>query len=259
MKTIFKSLAAAGVASLMLASAAIAGEHDVKEPRDYGFSFKGVFGTYDRGALKRGFQVYNEVCSTCHSLKLLSYRNLGEKGGPEFSKKEVKAIAAEAEVTDGPNDEGEMFQRPGIPSDAFVSPYPNEQAARAANGGALPPDLSLIAKAREHGANYIAALISGFEDAPNGEERDGKYYNPYYSAKWISMPPPLSDEGVEYADGTKATVDQQAKDVATFLAWAAEPKMEERKRIGLMSVIFLAVFSVLLYLTKVAIWSDVKH
>ena len=259
MMKILKLFSVAGIAGLILSAPVAASEGGTKPLRDFKFSFTGMFGTFDRGQLQRGFLVYKEVCSSCHSLRLLSYRNLAEPGGPEFTREQVKAIAAQFEVTDGPNDEGEMFQRPAKPSDRFVSPYPNKQAARAANGGALPPDLSLLAKARVGGANYIASILTGFEDPPHGEEREGKYYNPYFPGHWLSMPPPLSDDGVEFGDGTKATVDQQARDVSAFLAWAAEPKMEDRKRIGLMSLIFMGVLAVLLYLTKNAIWANVKH
>jgi ubiquinol-cytochrome c reductase cytochrome b/c1 subunit len=279
MKKLFKSLAIVGVLGALMSPQAIASSTEGhKDATNYSFSFEGIFGHFDRAQLQRGFLVYKDVCSACHGLEKLSYRNLFEPGGPEFTKAQAKAIAAEAEVKDGPNDEGEMFDRPGKLSDRFVSPYPNTQAAKAANNGALPPDLSLITKARSgwHGTlkslytyslfngsggpEYVASLLSGFDhEPPHGEERDGLNYNPFFSSLWIAMAPPLSDDGVEYADGTKATVEQQAKDVAAFLTWAAEPKMEERKRLGLIVLLYMAVFSVLLYLVKKAIWSNVKH
>lgn len=278
MKLITKSLAIASVLGMFMAPQALANEGGHLEAKNYHFSFEGVFGKFDRAQLQRGFLVYKEVCSSCHSLKRIRFRNLAEPGGPEFSKAQVKALAAEAEITDGPNNEGEMFQRPGKPSDALPSPYPNDEAAKSANNGALPPDLSLITKSRSgwHGTlkslylyslfngsggpEYVTSLLTGFgKTPPNGEEKEGLNYNPYFSAKWIAMPKPLDDDAVEYADGTKATLEQEAKDVAAFLAWTAEPKMEERKRLGLMVMLYLAIFSILLYLTKKAIWSNVKH
>ncbi len=221
-----------------------------------GWHHSGPFGTFDRAALQRGFQVYKQVCSTCHSLRLLSYRNLSDLG---FSENEVKAIAAGYNVTDGPNDQGEMFQRPGRPSDGFAKPFPNDQAARAANNGALPPDLSLIVKARHGGEDYIYSLISGYGLTPAKDEKiaDGMYYNPYFAGHQIAMPPPLSDGVVTYADGTKATIEQEARDVAQFLTWAAEPKMEERKRTGLKVIIFLVVLAGLMYRVKKKVWSKI--
>ena len=219
-----------------------------------GWQQEGAFGTYDRAALQRGFQVYKQVCSTCHSLKLLSYRNLADLG---FSAPEVKALAAEATVHDGPNDNGDMFDRPGRPSDPFAKPFPNDQAARAANGGALPPDLSLMAKARHGGESYIYSLLTGFGQTPPEDEHiaKGLWYNPYFPGHQIAMPPPLTDGVVTYVDGTPATVAQEAKDVATFLTWAAEPKLEQRHRTGLKVVIFLLAFSVIMYAVKRKVWS----
>ena len=186
------------------------------------WSFKGLFGKFDRASLQRGYQVYNEVCASCHSMQYLSYRNLGEPGGPEFSEEEVKAIAAGFEVTDGPDAQGEMFTRPGRPSDKFVSPYPNVNAAAAANGGAYPPDMSVLVKARKGGANYIYSVLVGYEDPPPGITLDeGVYYNKYMIGNKIKMASPLSDDIVEYSDGTQASVDQMAKDVTTLLSWAA--------------------------------------
>jgi len=225
------------------------------------WSFSGIFGTYDRGALQRGFQVYKEVCASCHSLSLVSYRNLSQVGGPEFSEDQVKVIAAEVEVRDGPNDEGEMFDRPGRPSDKLVSPFPNDEAARAANGGALPPDLSLMIKARGDGANYLYALMTGYkEEAPAGMElRDGMNYNSVFTGGQIAMAPPLSEDVVEYSDGTKPTVENMSKDVVTFLAWAAEPHMEARKTMGFKVLIYLIILAGLLYATTRKLWSRVKH
>ncbi len=219
------------------------------------WSFEGMVGSFDRGSVQRGLQVYLEVCAGCHSLDLVAYRNLRDLG---FSEIEVKAIAAEYEVTDGPNDEGEMYQRPARPSDRFVAPYPNEQAGRAANNGAWPPDLSLMTKARLGGADYLHAVLVGYEDAPEGVEvMDGMYYNAYFPGHQIAMPPPLYEDGVEYADGTTASIDQMATDVTTFLAWAAEPELERRKSMGISVVVFLVVFTALLYAVKRRVWSDV--
>ncbi|WP_456306500.1 cytochrome c1 [Paracraurococcus ruber] len=223
---------------------------------DTRFSFEGIFGHFDRASAQRGFQVYKEVCSNCHSMRLLSYRNLRDLG---LSDAEVRAIAASYQVQDGPNDEGQMFERPARPSDRFRSPFANEKAARAANNGALPPDLSVIVKAREGGADYIHALLMGYEDPPAGMTlMPGMNYNKYFAGHQIAMAAPLSSEGqVEYADGTKATVDQMVTDVATFLAWAAEPELEQRKALGVKMVIFFTVLGGLAYAVKRKIWADV--
>jgi ubiquinol-cytochrome c reductase cytochrome c1 subunit len=219
------------------------------------WSFSGLFGTFDRGALQRGFQVYSEVCAACHSLRLMSYRNLSDIG---FKDDQVKKIAAAVEVTDGPNDEGEMFERPGRPSDRFKSPFPNANAARAANNGAFPPDLTLMVKARVGGANYLHALLTGYRDPPKGFElSEGMSYNAMFSGHQIAMPAPISADGVEYADGTKATVDQMSRDVTTFLAWAAEPEMEERKRMGVKVILFLLLLTGMLYALKRKVWADI--
>jgi ubiquinol-cytochrome c reductase cytochrome c1 subunit len=224
------------------------------------WSFSGPFGTFDRGQLQRGYQVYKEVCSGCHGLRQLHFRNLGEPGGPEFGEAEVKAIAAEAEVNDGPNDEGEMFDRPGKPSDPFVSPFPNENAARAANNGANPPDLSLMAKARVGGPDYIYALMVGYKDAPEKMEMaEGMSYNSAFPGPQSAMAAPLDEESVEYSDGTKPTLENHAKDVSAFLMWAAEPKLEARHQLGFRFMIYLLILSVLLYLAKRRIWSRLKH
>ena len=188
------------------------------------WSFKGLFGKFDRASLQRGYQVYTEVCAACHSMKYLSYRNLSEKGGPEFSVAQAKAIAASFEVTDGPNSDGEMFTRPGKLSDKFVMPYENVKAAEAANGGAYPPDMSVLVKARGGGVDYIYSLLQGYEEAPSGMTLDdGVHYNKYMYGNKIKMSAPLSDGIIEYSDGTNASVEQMSKDVTTFLMWAAEP------------------------------------
>ena len=220
------------------------------------WSFKGVFGTFDRASLQRGYQVYQEVCSGCHSVQHLSYRNLSEKGGPEFSPEEAKAIAAQFEVTDGPNEDGEMFTRPGRPSDKFVSPFQNAKAAAAANGGAYPPDMSVLVKARKGGADYIYSLLMGYEEAPAGYELDdGVYYNKYMPGNKIKMAEPISDGIVEYIDGTETTKAQISKDVTTFLVWAADPHLEARHRMGFKVFFFLFILLTLVYLSKQKVWS----
>ncbi len=241
-------------AALALAAPARAAS-EAPTPAAQHWSFGGIFGTFDRGALQRGFQVYNEVCAVCHSLRLLNYRNLGAIG---FSEAQVKEVAAAVEVTDGPDGDGEMFDRPGRPGDRFKSPFANDNAARAANNGALPPDLSLIVKARAGGADYLYAMLTGYRDeAPEGVSMpEGMSYNLYFPGHQIAMPPPLEDDLVEYADGAKATVAQMAKDVTTFLAWAAEPELEERKRMGVKVVLFLIVLTGMLYAIKRRLWRD---
>ena len=222
------------------------------------WSFKGITGKFDRSSLQRGYQVYTEVCASCHSMNLVSYRNLGEPGGPEFSLDQVKAIAANFEIEDGPNADGEMFTRPARPSDKFVSPYPNVQAATAANGGAYPPDMSVLVKARKGGSNYIYSVLMGYEDPPVGFElEEGVYYNKYMDGKKIKMSNPLSEGIVTYADGTKATEAQMAKDVTTFLTWTAEPHLETRHKMGVKVLIFLTIFSLLVYLSMKRIWSRI--
>ena len=220
------------------------------------WSFKGIFGTFDRASLQRGYQVYQEVCSGCHSVQHLSYRNLSEKGGPEFSIEEAKAIASQFEVEDGPNSDGEMFNRPGRLSDKFVKPYPNIQASTAANGGAYPPDMSVLAKARAGGADYIYSLLLGYEEAPSGFELDdGVYYNKYMPGNKIKMSAPLSDGLVEYSDGTQSTTTQMAKDITTFLVWAAEPHLESQHRMGFKAIIYLIILLTLVYMSKQKVWS----
>ena len=229
------------------------------DPIKVDWSFKGLLGKFDRASLQRGYQVYNEVCASCHSMQYLSYRNLGEPGGPEFSEDEVKAIAAGFEVIDGPDAQGEMFTRPGRPSDKFVSPYANVNAAAAANGGAYPPDMSVLVKARKGGADYIYSLLLGYEDPPAGIELDdGVYYNKFMYGNKIKMSAPLSDDIVEYSDGTKATTEQMSKDVVTFLMWAAEPHLEQRHKFGFRVIIYLVIISILVYFSMKKIWSRIE-
>ncbi len=233
------------------------GNHEPEIP-EQSWSFAPPFGTFDNAQLQRGFQVYRDVCANCHSMNLLSYRNLDEPGGPEFSPKAVEALASQVQVTDGPDEKGQMFQRPARPSDRFRAPFPNEQAARAANNGALPPDLSVIAKARAGGADYLYALLTGYKPAPEGFDlAPGMYYNTAFPGHQIAMPPPLSEDSVAYEDGTAATVEQMSHDVVTFLNWAAEPELEMRKRTGVKVLLFLVVFTGLLYATKRKIWARV--
>jgi len=223
------------------------------------WSFKGLFGKFDRGSLQRGYQVYTEVCASCHSMKYLSYRNLAEKGGPEFTEAQAKAIAASFEVTDGPNEDGEMFTRPGKLSDKFVMPYENVKAAQAANGGAYPPDMSVLVKARGGGANYIYSLLQGYEDPPMGISLDeGVHYNKFMYGNKIKMASPLSDGIVEYADGTEATVEQMSKDITTFLMWAAEPHLEARHQMGFKAILYLIILTILVYFSMKRIWSRVE-
>lgn len=254
------------------------GGHDTPQPPRQKWSFAGSFGKYDRAQLQRGFKVYREVCQNCHGMTLLSFRNLAEAGGPGFSAAQAAAVAAEYKIKDGPNDAGDMFERPGRPADRFPSPFPNENAARAANGGAYPPDMSVIAKARtyergfpwfvfdalpftqyqEHGPDYIHALMTGYAQAPAGMTMPaGMNYNKFFPGHMIGMPPPLQEGQVTYDDGTKGTIDQYGKDVSAFLAWAAEPHMEARKRIGLQVMLFLILFAGLVYFTKKKVWSSV--
>ena len=255
MMKLFKTSAAAAAlaVALMLGAGPAMAEVGKAPARDW--SFDGMFGTFDRGTVQRGFQVYQEVCAACHSLKLVAYRNLSGIG---LSEDQIKAIAAEVEVTDGPNDEGEMFQRPARPSDRFVKPFANDNAARAANNGALPPDLSLMVKARKGGADYLHALLTGYKEEPPAGIKlsEGMNYNLYFPGNQIAMAPPVADDAVEYADGTKATADQIATDIATFLAWAAEPELEERKRLGIKVLLFLIVLTAMMYALKRQIWSD---
>jgi cytochrome c1 len=236
------------------------------DPQEW--SFDGIFGKYDKHALRRGYQVYAEVCAGCHSMDFVAFRNLSDKGGPEFSVEEVKAIAANFEVSAGPNDEGETtddngypLMRPAIPSDYFVAPYDNELAALAANAGAMPPDLSLIAKARANGPDYIFNLLVNYEhEVPHDVElNEGLTYNPIFPGGQLAMAQPIYGDDVEYEDGTEATLEQEARDVTEFLMWAAEPKLNERKEGGFKAMIFLLILTVLTYLCYRQLWSDVEH
>ena len=223
------------------------------------WSFKGIFGKFDRGELRRGYQVYSEVCAGCHSMSQLSYRNLYEEGGTEFSKEIVKNIAASYDISDGPNADGEMFTRPGKLSDKFASPYPNIEAAKASNGGAYPPDMSVLAKARKGGAAYIYSLMQGYEEPPeNYQLDDGVYYNKYMEGNQIKMPNVLSEDIVEYADGTKATVEQMSKDISAFLTWAAEPSLEARHKMGYKVILYLFILALLVYFSMNKLWSGIK-
>lgn len=249
----------------------------IKAPREQKWSFAGPFGTYDKAQLQRGLKVYKEVCSACHSMHLVPFRMLEELG---YNEAQVKAFAAEYTVQDGPNDDGEMFERPGNPSDYFPSPFPNEQAAAAANGGAAPPDMSLLAKARgvtrgfpqfvidiftqyaEGGPDYIYSLLTGYDETPpeGMEIAEGTHYNPYFiNGKSLAMAPPLSDGQVTYDDGSPETVDQYSHDIAAFLMWTAEPHLEARKKTGFSVMVFLVLFGALVYLTKRKVWSNVEH
>ncbi|MET3794193.1 cytochrome c1 [Aquamicrobium terrae] len=285
MKKILASLAALGF--VMAAGAAIAQDegHNAAEPTHFpihkpkyvDWSFAGPFGTYDKAQLQRGLKVYKEVCSACHSMDLVAFRTLEDLG---YSEAQVKAFAAEYTIEDGPNDDGDMFERPGLPSDHFTSPFPNHQAAAAANGGAAPPDFSLIAKARgvergfptfifdiftqyaENGPDYIYSLLTGYdEEPPEGMEiAEGTHYNPYFiGGKSLAMAPPLSDDQVTYDDGAPQTVDQYSRDVSAFLMWAAEPHLEARKKTGFRVVVFLVLFAGLMYATKRRVWANVPH
>lgn len=243
----------ASAAALLAATPVLAAGAAVEMPSQ-NWSFKGLFGTFDRGALQRGYQVYDQVCAGCHSVRLIAYRNLTEIG---LTEEQVKKIAASKTVMDGPNDEGEMFERPGKPSDRFVQPFRNPQAARAANNGALPPDLTLMVKARVGGIDYLYALLTGYKDAPKGTTvPEGMAYNLYFPGHLIAMQSPLTPDAVEYPDKTKATVEQMARDVSTFLAWTAEPEMEDRKRLGVKVLLFLILLTGMLYAVKRKIWSD---
>jgi ubiquinol-cytochrome c reductase cytochrome c1 subunit len=250
--------------------------YPLQHPREVDWSFAGPFGHYDRGQLQRGLKVYAEVCAACHSMSLVAFRTLGDLG---YSDEQVKAFAANYQVTDGPNDAGDMFDRNAVPSDHFPAPFANAQAAAASNNGAAPPDFSLIAKARgvtrgfpqfvfdiftqyqEGGPDYIYSLLTGYQEPPEGVEvPEGTYYNPYFIASAsLAMAPPISDEQVTYDDGSPETLDQYAKDVSAFLMWAAEPHLEQRKRTGFMVMVFLIIFTGLLYLTKKSVYANKEH
>jgi ubiquinol-cytochrome c reductase cytochrome c1 subunit len=287
MNTIFKTIGALGIGFALAMSGAAAEEaaHNAAEPthfpihkpKEQSWSFAGPFGTYDKGQLQRGLKIYKEVCSACHSMKLVAFRTLEDLG---YSEEQVKAFAAEYEVEDGPNDDGEMFTRKATPADHFPSPFANEQAAASANNGAAPPDFSLIAKARavergfplflidiftqyaESGPDYIYSLITGYDETPptGMEIPESTYYNPYFvGGKSLSMAPPISADQVTYDDGTPQTVDQYAKDVSAFLMWAAEPHLEARKKTGFATMIFLVLLAGLVYVSKKKVWADTPH
>jgi ubiquinol-cytochrome c reductase cytochrome c1 subunit len=249
----------------------------IHKPTEESWSFAGPFGTYDKAQLQRGLKIYKEVCAACHSMNLVAFRTLEHLG---YSEAQVKALAAEYTVQDGPNADGEMFERPALPSDHFPSPFPNTVAAAAANNGAAPPDFSLIAKARgvergfptfvfdiftmyaENGPDYIHSLLTGYQEEPPAgmEIAEGTHYNPYFIAgKSLAMAQPLSDGQVTYEDGTPETIDQYSRDVSAFLMWAAEPHLEDRKRTGFRVMMFLVLFGGLVYLTKRKVWANVAH
>jgi len=241
---------------LTLVSHLAGAANNVLEPKQVVWPFDGAFGGFDRQAAQRGLKVYLEVCASCHGMTNLYYRNLQSIG---FSDAEIKELAKNYTVIDGPNSDGEMFERPALPSDRFVSPYANEEAARATNNGAYPADLSLIVKARHDGANYLFSLLTGYSEAPEDFElMNGLYYNPYFDGKQIAMPAPLIAGQLEFMDGTPATLEQMARDVTIFLQWAAEPEMEHRKSMGLKVMIFLAVFTIFFYIAKRRIWKGIK-
>jgi ubiquinol-cytochrome c reductase cytochrome b/c1 subunit len=264
------------IAGGLLVGGAQTARAEDETPPSQKWSFSGPFGKYDIGSLQRGLKIYKEVCSNCHSLNYIAFRNLADPGGPGYSEAQVAALASEYKIKDGPNDQGEMFERPGRPADYFPAPFPNEQAARAANGGGLPPDLSLITKARsyergfpkfildffttfqEQGPNYVDALLQGFEDKPPAGVTipDGSYYNKYFPGHAIKMPKPLSDGQVTFDDGAPATLPQYAHDITTFLMWTAEPKMEARKQLGLQVFVILLIFAAMMYFTKKKVWAE---
>ena len=243
----------AAVLALGLAAPAVAAEGE--EPPSKSWPFEGLFGRFDDAALQRGYQVYTDVCAGCHGVKYLTFRNLGDIG---LSDADVKAIAAGYEVEDGPDEDGEMYMRAARLPDRIPLPFDNDNAARAANNGALPPDLSLITKARKGGVDYIYALLVGYEEEPpeGSEVGEGMNWNRYFAGNQIAMPPPLSEDAVEYTDGTEASVEQMAADVTHFLMWAAEPNLNERKSIGIKVLLFLIVLTALFFASKRKIWSD---
>lgn len=277
------ALSIAALAVVGAASPALS-EGGAHHPRSGGFTFDGPFGTFDQGQLQRGYKVYREVCAACHSMDLMHFRNLGEKGGPFYdphaenpaANRFVRTLAAEIEVADIDTETGESIMRPATPADKFPNPYPNRTAAAAANGGAMPPDLSVMAKARHGGADYIYSLLSGYEAPPAGLRMTAtQYYNPYMAGDmtpfwagdpehvpaggFIAMPAPLANGQVTYDDGTEATVDQMSKDVAAFIAWSSDPKATERKQSGVGVLAFLAIFAGLTYASYRRIWKGVAH
>jgi ubiquinol-cytochrome c reductase cytochrome c1 subunit len=273
MKKMLRTLGLVSI-GLMFMVDAVAANEGQKDAKSISYSFEGPFGTFDKAQLQRGYKVYKEVCAACHSMNLVSFRNLSEHGGPGFTPEQVKALAASFTVKDGPNSEGEMFDRTALPSDHFVPPYANEAASRSANGGAYPPDLSLITKFRPGwfgtfnqlingigGPQYVYSVLTGYEEPTEEikkETPEGKYYNPYFAnGEYIGMPAPLTADGqVTFDDGAPNKVEDMARDVSAFLAWTAEPKMEERKSTGFMVLIYLAILSTLLYFVKQKVWRD---
>lgn len=288
--TLLRPLAVAALA-FGLAAPALAAEGAPKPPREE-WSFAGPFGTFDQAQLQRGFQVFKEVCASCHAAHLFSFRNLAQPGGPSFSEAQAKAVAESYQVQDGPNDAGDMFDRPGRLSDRWPSPFPNEQAARASNGGAYPPDFSTLAKARtyevgfpgflidiftqyqEQGPDYIHALLVGYEETPpeGAEVPDGKFYNHVFPGHAIGMPPPLADGSVKYATGVEddpatgedesmrdATLEESSHDVSAFLMWVAEPHLNDQKAAGFRVLAFLILFAVLMWFVKQRLWRNVEH
>ncbi len=278
-----KGLALAALGLALFAGPVLAATSE-EEPKAAAWSFEGPFGKFDKAQLQRGYKVYREVCSACHAMDLMSYRNLGQKGGPFYDPKYknpndnpfVKSLAKDIQVPDIDAETGDVIRRPAGSADRFARPFPNEPAARASNGGALPPDLSVIVKAREGGARYIYSILTGYHDAPAGMSvPTGKHYNPYMagdmSSFWsgpkdkvpvggfIAMPPPLAPGKVTFDDGKPSTVEQQARDVVAFLAWASDPKMEERKQFGLGAMIYLLIFSILLWFSYRKIWKNIGH
>jgi len=270
-------IAAAGLAAAVGFASPVFPAGEYKKPEEHTWAFEGPFGSYDRSAMQRGFQVYQQICAACHSLDYIDFRHLGQRGGPfEYvpagpggelvtfdnpnDNPVIRQIASEYTITDL-DDFGLPIERPGRPSDSFPDPYENQQMARMANGGAYPVDLSVITKARKGGPEYIRSLLLGYEyDVPEDVDvRPGLYYNPYFPGGLIAMPPQLREGMVEYADGTASTPEQMAHDVVSFLSWAAEPHMEARKRLGLMVMIYLTIFAILLWLAYRQVWSNVKH
>ena len=304
-KKIIRPLFIVGAALALGTGAALAAGGGALEYKHNHWHFSGPFGAYDREALQRGFQVYRTVCASCHSVDQLAFRNLGEKGGPFYLEEcpagvpettdcskpsenpVVKALAAEYEVTDGPDDSGDMFKRPGLPSDKIPGPYANQQQARAANGGAYPPNLALVIKARHHGPDYVYSLLTGYQDAPISVQLGpAQHYNPYFAGDMsqllkeeyrneeghplegvevppggvLAMAPPLSDGVIDYADEhVPETVDQYARDVVEFLTWASEPKMEQRKSLGVVTIGYLLILTLILFFSYRAIWAKVDH
>ncbi len=253
MKTILTILCGLTLAFSVAPQAHAAGGGDTVLPNE-DWHFDGPFGTFDRAALQRGLKVYREVCSACHAMKRIHFRNLEALG---YEEGQIKSIAAEYTITDGPDEEGEMFDRPGRPSDAFPSPYPNDNAARAANG-AIPPDLSLIVKARAGGANYVHGILTGYEEPPHDMKiSEGQYYNKVMPGHVIAMAPPLLEGQIAYEDDAPQTVEQYSKDVTEFLQWASEPDLENRKRTGINVIFYLVIFAGIMYAYKKKVWSKI--